>query len=144
MLISHFALASSHRPPTGALPLEPTGRLPSPRSPGPALTTWTPFHCKTLGTPMVRSVCFSVCRAHSLPCYSLLISAAPHRGATVGAPPPPPNPIPAAISEAPSRRYRQHSAVSNTRFRDCAVGASDARNQNLLRVYRKQKYGNER
>ena len=39
--ISHFASASP-RPPAGALPLDPTGRLPSPRLPGPAPTTWTP------------------------------------------------------------------------------------------------------
>jgi len=50
-LISHFASASLTLP-TGALPLNPIGGLPSPISPGPVPQDVNPLHCKILGTPV--------------------------------------------------------------------------------------------
>ena len=59
-LYAHFTFCFSfwgtsfHRPTTGALPLDPTGGLPSPRPPGPPHHV-NLLHCKIMGTPMCRS-----------------------------------------------------------------------------------------
>jgi len=51
-LLEDFVLQT----PTGSLPLDPTGGLPPPDSPGPAPHHVNPLYCKILGTPMVEVV----------------------------------------------------------------------------------------